>query len=459
MILRVRLPDGRTVRANAAAADKLAAVVVNTKAVKEEDVKKGLTAHREAKGSGERLDWDMSVSDLRLENGDFVFLKGKLSNDERGESSAESFNANKAAAVKCKFHGPQMVCTSCIASETKEERLRYALKDVWTKGGMSTAVDQALEAFRFVIKRQEEGRIKTAMVDNDAAFEFQAYLSKIEFQQQRCGILYGKVEGDQVVVDTIYEPPQEGTDKIFKMQTNAGAQKINAQADSIARSLGLVPVGLIFSHKMREAVLSGYDVVTAAKMQIDMESNGNAVERPFVILSVSPNEEGHIQFNSYQLSDQCLEMQRAAVFGAPEQQRRNSGKVKVDPEGWVIYKDKERTFKHHSVLVENAETDNVPTEFFLINVAIRSSKSWLRTVFPVENREIAPQMITDLSRNLNDKTEKRFVRKVSDFHLLNFLAGTNDFLMIIPGLLDMVREQRDPREEEKDYQVILESLQ
>lgn len=91
-----------------------------------------------------------------------------------------------------------MVCTSFTISETKEDRLKQALKEVWTDGGMSMAVTSELEAFRLVIKRQEEGRTKVAVVDNEAAFEFQSYLSKIEFQQQRCGVLYGTIEKEEV---------------------------------------------------------------------------------------------------------------------------------------------------------------------------------------------------------------------------------------------------------------------
>lgn len=93
-----------------------------------------------------------------------------------------------------------MVCTSCVATETKEERLERALKDVWTESGMSTGVEAALEAFRYRLKRQEDGFVKTVLVDNDAAFEFQAYLARISFQQQRCGILLGSIDQDAKVL-------------------------------------------------------------------------------------------------------------------------------------------------------------------------------------------------------------------------------------------------------------------
>lgn len=160
-------------------------------------------------------------------------------------------------------------------------------------------------------------------------------------------------------------------------------------------------VGIIFSHKLREAVLSGYDIVTVSEMQNQVEDKfGVDISKGFVILTVAQNEDGTIQFNSYQLSDQCLEMARKGVFAPADAQRRNSAKVKLNPEGWVLYKDKKRSFKHYKVLVENAETDTVPSEFFLINVAIQSHKSWLRTLFPVENREIAPQMMEDASKKI-----------------------------------------------------------
>lgn len=48
--------------------------------------------------------------------------------------------------------------------------------------------------------------------------------------------------GSQTYVTTIYEPPQEGTDKIFRMQTDAGAERLNERATAVSKQLGLKPV-------------------------------------------------------------------------------------------------------------------------------------------------------------------------------------------------------------------------
>lgn len=45
-----------------------------------------------------------------------------------------------------------------------------------------------------------------------------------------------------MTVSAIYEPPQEGTDKLYKMQTNAGAEVLNNRAEKIAKDIGLIPV-------------------------------------------------------------------------------------------------------------------------------------------------------------------------------------------------------------------------
>ncbi|KAJ8907696.1 hypothetical protein NDN08_007803 [Rhodosorus marinus] len=478
MILRIKKPDGSTIRGSGSGLDSLLSLLLDSQVVSDEDITLGaIKAYKDPKGQAEEMIMEKKISDLGLSNGDFVYLKSKapkVQNDtemngdvaraatesmkESVSGSAPESSSSKKKA-KCKFHGPQMVCTSCTVSETKEDRLKQALKDVWTDGGMSMAVSSALEAFRFIIKRQEEGRTKVAVVDNEAAFEFQSYLSKIQFQQQRCGVLYGTIEKEETNVLAIYEPPQEGTDKVYSIQTNPGALQLSRRAASLSRQLGLLPVGLIFSHRTRNAVLSGYDIVSAAKLQVEfLDEVGESDADAFIILTVSPSEDGSIHFNSYQLSNQCIEMYRRGVFAPAEMQRRNSGKVKTHPEGWVLYQDKDRTFTHDKVLVENAETDSIPTEFFLINVAIKSHKSWLRTKFPVENREIAPQLIEDVAKNLNSSEEPRFVRRISDFHLLNFLSGFMDLSGELPGLIDIVREQRDPTAQESGYQIILEAL-
>lgn len=59
---------------------------------------------------------------------------------------------------------------------------------------------------------------------------------------------------------------------------------------------------------------------------------------------------------------------------------------------------------------------------------------------------------------MNDKSDPRFFRKISDFHFLNFLGGVIDLSAELPGLLVLVKEQREPTEEESGYQIILDAM-
>lgn len=61
--------------------------------------------------------------------------------------------------------------------------------------------------------QQGEAHCKECALDFDAANVFQAYVQSFAFQRQRVGLLYGKyaAETGGVLVEAIYEPPQDGS--------------------------------------------------------------------------------------------------------------------------------------------------------------------------------------------------------------------------------------------------------
>lgn len=70
---------------------------------------------------------------------------------------------------------------------------------------------QRLLAKQVRMERQEKAAIAATSFDSFAAHAFQAYIqSALDFSIKRCGILYGRLEGDIVLVDAIYEPEQQG---------------------------------------------------------------------------------------------------------------------------------------------------------------------------------------------------------------------------------------------------------
>ena len=89
----------------------------------------------------------------------------------------------------------------------------------------------ALMAKQMRIGRQDDPTIAAASFDAVAVNAFQEYVqAALSFSVQRCGVLYGRIEGGQpsttdedgeeteaepptVFVDVVYEPPQEGKEE------------------------------------------------------------------------------------------------------------------------------------------------------------------------------------------------------------------------------------------------------
>lgn len=75
-------------------------------------------------------------------------------------------------------------------------------------------------------------------MDFDAANQFQSYVQSFAFQRQRVALLYGKYKADTggVLVEAIYEPPQDGgPDRVVWNRKDPEIDK----ADAIATLLSL----------------------------------------------------------------------------------------------------------------------------------------------------------------------------------------------------------------------------
>lgn len=87
------------------------------------------------------------------------------------------------------------------------------------------------------IERQEHPKVASVSFDRHAADVFQAYVrTALAFSIKRGGILYGVVDdADNVKVEFIYEPPQEGSaDQLVLERCTEEEQKV----DFVAELLG-----------------------------------------------------------------------------------------------------------------------------------------------------------------------------------------------------------------------------
>lgn len=443
MILRIRLPSGVTQRITLSDADGLADLGAKIEAL---DVTDGQFSLYSDPKFTQPFQFD------RARHGDFVFIKGvskPTPADVASASKPTDASATKqppTAAAKpggadanraCCKTGMRGMCENCMPKEDKRARYQAELAK-WKGRGMSIAVMEALEALKFKIAPQEKPYAAAAAVANDAAENFQAYIAKTGFSQQRLGICYGQVndETNETEILAIYEPPQRGSADQYQLIQGEEAGDMTQRADAIAPMLGLKRVGLVFSARPRKCILSALDVVTAARMASALSEEDR---RSFVVLVVSATETGETAFEAYQISDLAIEMYEAGIFEDEDKQKANGGRVSCK----------------ETVLVEGKDTKKVHTEFFLLNIPIKSCDSWLRTSFAVENRELAPQGPADLRKVVSDESIP-YHKRLADFHVLLFLSNMFDMNTDMPGLAAAVKSQSEDIGE--GYRLMIEGM-
>ncbi|GLI70914.1 hypothetical protein VaNZ11_015942 [Volvox africanus] len=298
------------------------------------------------------------------------------------------------------------------------------------------------------IERQEKPHVSAISFDRNAANVFQSYLQgAFKFSIKRGGLLYGHVDDDKVVkVDFIYEPPQEGSsDKLLLQRLTPEEQ----QVDLLAQLLGYRKVGFIFSQSVKaqkaaadgDYIINTDELIMMAAMQDEIGEHCTTA----LVTMVEEAETGpQVHFEAFQCSDLAVRLVREGWF------------VARDPVDGVskMVNPKEPDMKQ-PVMLNNRDTDEVDNDFFLCPVSIKDHEGRLITSFPVENR-LTPQGKTELREHLKRLTARPYVERLSDFHLLLWLAkqpnlDPNDMAL----LCEAVREHRPVLE---GYRVIIDSI-
>lgn len=439
MILRIRLPSGVTERVSLQSTDSL------------QDLGEKINALQKLSGqfslySDPRFTQPFVFQTAR--HGDIVYIKGtvipqpsapktprppspleKPPSEPSGPQSSPStketaesdlgLNGRSKPGPRCQ-HGPRGMCEKCMPKEDKRARAEAELRR-YGKKGSSIAVIEALEALKFRISPQQEAYAAAAAINSDAAKAFQAYLAETAFSQQRIGICYGTVDEEkQTNVHVIYEPPQQGNSDAYDLVEGDGAGDITQRAEKLAEMLELKCVGIVISARPRKCILSAMDVVVAAQMLASLPEDQR---KAFIIFVVTTAESGETLFEAYQISDLAVEMYQADAFEPASNQKSNGGRVLCKQD----------------VLVEGKDARKVPTEFFILNVPIKSCESWLRTAFTIENRDITPQGPAQLSGIINEESLP-YHQRLADFHLLLFLSNVFDMKSDMPSLCDAVKQ-------------------
>ncbi|KAN0019239.1 hypothetical protein ACTFIU_002444 [Dictyostelium citrinum] len=318
--------------------------------------------------------------------------------------------------TKC-LHGPNQKCINCLPKDDPNsvEVPKRRCKNHGINGSCVECIEWR-ESLKMKLKSQDNPHAPGALVDFQSANIFQQYIANSKFEQQRIGYLFGNFLSDgSVVVDSIYEPPQECKDKQTPtLLPDPLADKI----ESMASMLGLTRVGWIFSHPSRKYTMSSTEIIQAAAYQ-------NKYGPSFVTLILSVNSDGQSNMEAFQVSDQALKLEKTAEFLATQ----------PDPTKCKL---------KSPVFEEGTETVNADTHFFIVTVPLkaREDKSIFEISFPVENR-IPVNTLSDLASYKLEHKDVSPLKFFSDFHFLIFLLENQflDFQSDFPIICENVRSR------------------
>uniref|UniRef100_A0A8I6X5C0 Nuclear pore localisation protein NPL4 C-terminal domain-containing protein n=1 Tax=Hordeum vulgare subsp. vulgare TaxID=112509 RepID=A0A8I6X5C0_HORVV len=257
-----------------------------------------------------------------------------------------------------------------------------------------------LIAHQIRVTRQEAPFRSAASFDRDSANAFQLHVSEsLAFAIKRAGFLYGRIDAEtkEVLVDFIYEPPQQWSSDMVQLMRDADEE---AHVDAIADWLGMRRVGFVFTRAVgRKARETGE--YTPSNSELEVGEDGSA----------------DVHFEAFQMSEVCVKLFKDGVL---ETEVKDSN----DPRLSKMRKE---------VIAGGKTTVEVDNDFFLAPVKISDHQGPLSTGFPVENRGI-PLPASALRSHMDRARHLPFVKRISDFHLLLQIAAFLDVKADVPTL-------------------------
>ncbi|CAH8329210.1 unnamed protein product [Eruca vesicaria subsp. sativa] len=304
--------------------------------------------------------------------------------------------------------------------------------------GRKMTVDDLI-ARQMRVSRQEKSHCDSVSFDRDCANAFQHYVNEsLAFAVKRGGFMYGSVsEGGEVEVNFVYEPPQQGMEDRLILMRDAEEEK---RVDAIALGLGMRRVGFIFNQTVtqdkKEYTLSNVEVLLAAELHAESELK----EWVTAVVKLEINEDGgaDVHFEAFQMSDMCVRLFREGWF-----------ETEIGPED-----DPKLSKMKKEVVVGVKDLKEVDNDFFLVVIKILDHQGPLTCTFPIENRNIETTMRA-LKTHMDRARSLPFVKRISDFHLLLFVARFLDVGSDVPALAECVRLQSNVPE---GYELLIDSM-
>lgn len=286
---------------------------------------------------------------------------------------------------------------------------------------------------------------------------------------QRLGFMYGKYEkheniplGIRATVSAIYEPPQDSTPNKIELLPDPFEEAV----DILASYLGLRKVGVIISDLLPDKdglvkyvrnsdthFLSAQECITAAHFQNKnpnpcKDSARGTYGSKFTTLVVSGNEEKHIDYRGWQVSNQCMALVNDECL-VPTIDDPALGYIKESTSEQfvpdVFYKQKD---SYGNEVVKPGRP--MPMEYFIIDVPagfplepINTFVGHLSNPFPIENRMIIGEIQNfQVMMDYVQRCDSNLLEGFLDFHFLVYLM-TNDTIPIRHNISDLCKSLKE----------------
>jgi len=142
-----------------------------------------------------------------------------------------------------------------------------------------------------------------------------------------------------------------------------------------------------------------------------------------IVALFPPEEEGdvpEVHFEAFQVSQQCVQLWEGGWFVEA------SGAKEEEVTGILTMRNPADPKDKTPVIVAGKDVGEVETDYFLVPVGIKDHSGPMGTLFPVENR-LLPQGNSELKAHLQRNSAVPYVQRLSDFHLLLYLAKQPGF--------------------------------
>lgn len=334
--------------------------------------------------------------------------------DTKCSNCSLNFEVNYKKLPFCNKHGPKGTCIHCLPPALHCKRQEYRHIDYVSFLNVSE-----IQAF--------ENNWKT-------------------YGEMRVGFLYGWFcedpdyeDGVRVMVETIYEPPQQGNYETFNIIDIDQPNKV----DKIAEGLGLEKVGIIFTSRDKENYISPEQSLMIAKYQnqhLQQHACGYMVPKFVTVILHEYSPEDPTSSETYMLADQFGAIVRDGVT-CEKQTSKNK----------IMFKDNKKHDDMPHILEEGKTVTEVDSAFFIVNINHGIPRHSLKEFqfiknydFPVENR-VEKAKNADLKKYLK-KWKSKGRDCYANLHFLIYLMKEMD----LHDLMALGKWATDPKIKEDE---------